>query len=468
MSDYGRRRYQFSLHGQPWYWQRCQRRQVARFADAFKFAPGDTITLAPIIDAENLLANYHQLEREGGQAPGPDGIRFGDLGRRERADACRYISNLIAQGRYRPGPAQSKETPKPSGGTRTLKIRSILDRTISRAVACATTPVIDARLQDCSLGFRPGKNVLQLLAALEAAVIHEGRHFLVTDDIRQAFDHVSIDGALRAIARHIPDAASMYLIETMLRGHEGLCRQVGLDQGDPLSPLALNVFLDQVLDGPLLAAQSDTPFWRYADNLVWTCRNVSEGRRVLHEAHQLLDRTGLTLKANPGPINLHRQGAHVDLLGFRIWQRSVNQLTFGLANEAWWSLDQQLNRAQDTPEPAKTAEQVIRGWIESHGPAFGNDDRSAIVDRILHAAAQAGFREGTTENGLLGIAGEAYERWTSIRHRALSLGADVSGSVPLAVHDDNALRASERPRSPQGDAEAGLVGGSPATASSIP
>ena len=468
MSDYGRRRYRFGVHGQPRHWNRRQQLGDNKLEDAFKFSPGDTITLGPIINADNLIANYKQMEREGGQAPGPDGIRFGDLGRRERADILRAASNMIASGDYRPGPARHVDIPKPTGGTRTLTIRNTPDRVIPKAVFKAITPVIDPQLLDCSMGFRPGRNIQQLLAAMEAAVIQQDRPVIVTDDIRKAFDYVSIEGAIRAFAWHVADADTMCLIESILRGHEGQSRQVGIDQGDPLSPLALNVLLDQVLDRPLLAAHPGTPFWRYADNLVWVCQSVSDGCRVLQEARQLLDAAGFALKGDYGPVNLRRQGAPVDLLGFRIRRHSETQLAYELTRDAWWSLKQQLIRAHEAPEPARTASMALRGWLEAHGPAFGDVSGRDVVDGVLHTAAQVGFWETDTEEELLNIVEKAYERWMCIRSEAFSTGYGIHGGSSPSIHDADALRASQRPRSPSGDAEVGLAGSIPAQTGAIP
>lgn len=470
MSDYGGRRYRFGIHGHPWYWYRRRRRRRgnANFERPFKFSPGDTITLGPIIQHDNLLANFDQIAREGGQAPGPDGIRFRDLGRRERGDICRDFSTMIANGDYLPGPARPQDIPKPTGGTRTLTIRGIGDRVISKAVTNAITPAIDCRFLDCSMGFRPDRNIQQVLAGLEAGVIQQGFPVIVTDDIRKAFDNVSIDSAVAAFRRHIDDTDTMRLIETILRGHDGESRQVGIAQGDPLSPVALNTLLDQVLDRPLLAAHPGTPSWRYADNLVWACQNVSEGHRVLHEAHQLLDAAGFALKGERGPVDLRRQGAHVETLGFRIRRHSEARLIYELTREAWWSLKQHLTRAHDAPEPAKMANTVLRAWLEAHGPAFGDVDGRVVVDRVLCTAAGIGFREVEAEDELLGVIRKAYERWLSIRRKALSCVSGICGSSSSYVYDTNALRASQRTRSPSGAAEAGLSGSIPAHTGTIP
>jgi hypothetical protein len=138
-----------------------------------------------------------------------------------------------------------------------------------------------------------------------------------------------------------------------------------------------------------------------------------------------------------------------------------------LSEESWTGLNQQLIRAHDAPEPAKMANQVIRGWLEAHGPAFGDADGRAVVDRVLRTAAQMGFWEVGSADTLLHVVGEAYERWLAMRRKAFSVDASIQGGSSSSVCNVNALRASESTRSPAGDAEAGLSGCSPAKAGTI-
>ncbi len=436
-SGSGRRQVSRALRA---YGHRKSRRANANRTEPFWFQPGGKITLDPVVHHDNLICVWKQMQREGGQAPGPDGIQYEDVGRRELGDAMRCVSHLLVQGTYRPGPAKSVSIPKPAGGTRTLTLRNTVDRVVSKALTLAIEPLIDPQLLDCSLGFRPKRNTWQLLARLEACVVNENRWILTTDDIKQAFDHVPLEATTEAFSRHIDDPKLLGLIGTILRGHEGESREVGIDQGDPLSPLALNVLLDQVLDRPLLAACGDTPFWRYADNLVWCGQSVSEGNRVLSEARQLLNGHGFSLKGGSRPVNLRRQGARVELLGFRI-SRDGDVLTYGLTREAWRSFTQQLSGVHDAPYPAKTATTVLRGWLEAHGPAFGGDNGSAAVDRVLRMAAQEGFREVPSRGQLLRIVRDAHARWVSLRS-----GSSRDDSVGRAVPGSMSGPRSARPR----------------------
>jgi hypothetical protein len=100
---------------------------------------------------------------------------------------------------------------------------------------------------------------------------------IVIDDIRRAFDNVRIDVAMTAHRRFIQDAELLNLIETILRGHNGPGREIGIDQGGAYSPTALNVTLDATLDKPLFNERLRRGL-RYADNIALIGLSLTECR----------------------------------------------------------------------------------------------------------------------------------------------------------------------------------------------
>lgn len=72
-----------------------------------------------------------------GQAPGPDRVTYSQLGPREIGTICRTVAQEILHARFEPSQASQVPIPKPSGGKRTLKIRSIVYRVVSAALVVA-------------------------------------------------------------------------------------------------------------------------------------------------------------------------------------------------------------------------------------------------------------------------------------------------------------------------------------------
>jgi hypothetical protein len=63
------------------------------------------LTVEAIARVDNLAAAFDMM-RQNGQAPGPDGLKYPHVGRRELFDILRPVSRAILDGTYRPGPAR--------------------------------------------------------------------------------------------------------------------------------------------------------------------------------------------------------------------------------------------------------------------------------------------------------------------------------------------------------------------------
>jgi retron-type reverse transcriptase len=375
-------------------------------------------TLAATISYEKLSCALEQM-RHGGQSPGYDGIKYADLGRSESAAMIRSALRSIATKTYRPSPPRIIRIPKGDGRFRELKLRSIIDRMIAKAVVNGLLARLDAEFLPNSLGFRPGRNIWQLLAALAYAIDTTGYTYFIQDDIRDAFPSVPIAAALQCYQRYIHDAELLWLIETTLRGHDGSARTVGIDQGCPLSPLTLNVLMHHILDQPLSAAGLGYPVWyRYADNLAYLCRTATDARQAIQRARDLLTGTGFFLKGEDGiGLDLKRTGAKVQLLGYSL-QLVQNHLQIGTGNKAYMGLEKTLAMAHLANIPSLAANTAIQGWLAAIGPAIESVRSCELIERVRQIAARYGYRELGPIAAMEHTLGEAYQRWTSYRAAA--------------------------------------------------
>ncbi|MFO0881548.1 MAG: reverse transcriptase domain-containing protein [Gemmataceae bacterium] len=415
MNSYEPRRYRFSLHGQSWFDRRVTRRQRHRTQTRpVAFSTPEAIDLEPIVDPENLLLALCELKRSGGAAPGLDGTTFQDLTTRQRGALCRRVSQLIREGNYRPGAAREVRIPKSKGGFRTLKIRNIIDRTVSKALTLALTPALDTQMLDCSFGFRPERNTHQLLAEV-INTLRQGTHLvMVTEDIEAAFDHVSITTLMDCLATHIRDSKTLQLMQTVLQGQEGALKLTGIDQGDPLSPFCLNVLLDYLLDRPFLTAFPDIPFWRYADDLTFACQNEREAHDVLIWTQQQLHRYGMKLKGGKHPVPLRRQGARANILGFQLSYPDQSKFRLELATRSWKKLEESLAALHHGTVTRTQVEAICRGWIQAHGPAF-EDSReiSSTLSKLLRCLSRTGFSESISQASLITELELSKQSWRS-------------------------------------------------------
>ena len=386
------------------------------------------LTLDHASDPEYLLETYGRLAARGGPAAGPDGIRPADLGPREAAEVARDLSAVIRRGGYRPAGRRRVQIPKVGRpGHRTIAVPTLADRLVSSALHGLLDPVVDRSFLPGSYGFRRGRGTWDLLADLGRTMARVGLYTLAVDDVGSAFDLVPIAAAMEGFREHVSDPGLLALIETAIRGGEDGGRAVGIHQGDPLSPLCLNVVLHKAHDAPLAGRPGSPPWYRYADNLAYLCPGVPEGRRALDDAARLMADAGLALKGEDGPpVDLRRGEAK--LLGFDLSWRG-GHLELGSGRQAFAALDRRLAEAHLEPDPPASADMVVAGWLGSMGPALVGDRGDRAVTRIAPMLSRHGFREISIA-GLRRLARSSADRW--LVRRDLHMGEEAGASRGLS------------------------------------
>jgi hypothetical protein len=174
-----------------------------------------------------------------------------------------------------------------------------------------------------------------------------------------------------------------------------------------------NVLLHYIHDTKVKELFKELPWFRYADNLCYLCRGMSEGRRVLTKVNRLLEPFGLTLKGEDGVKDLRSEIAH--LLGFSLMLNGKS-LQYGIGPGAFTQLRQHLGEAHVTHHPTQTAQAVVLGWIGAFAPALEDGD----VTDVLAIAAEYGFREFSLDSAREHWQG-AWSRWSNCRERARRL-----------------------------------------------
>jgi hypothetical protein len=467
------RRYIFAKHGRSdrfRHWEyRQQRRQGRQLV--YQPAPGQQPEFARIIDPENPLLAYNRLRAEGGEAPGIDGLSYSDFSRAEIAAALRTVSRAISVLSYRPYPVRPVLIPKSNGRFRELRLAIIVDRAVAKAIQEALTPLLDPVLMPGVYGFRPGCSARDMLLAIEKTAIEQDRWVFAVDDVRDAFPSVRIANAVADYRRHIGSNEALWLIEAVLRGSKGQTHTVGIDQGTAVGPGTLNLRLHYALDLPQIAnsavaAGPGNPPWnRWADNLTYLCRSVTEGNQALQRARALLQPAGLSLKGEDGPaVSLKRRGARVEILGFQVSYRD-GRLRYGLGKKARKNLEQHLAEAHEAADPGRAATEAVRGWLAAHGPAFEDAEECEVLEGVHRTASRMGFREIGMEEGPRGWLREARQRWLAARSSALKgiVGTEAQSGRPFG--GERPAGAGSSGVALVGNAfQAASVGGAPANA----
>jgi group II intron reverse transcriptase/maturase len=249
-------------------------------------------------------------------APGIDRRTTEQLGAHLPAHGEKIRAKLLA-GTYVPSPVRRVEIPKPSGGTRTLGIPTVVDRFIQQLLLQVMTPIFEPRFSQYSYGFRPGRSAHDAVAAAKRYA-EQGRDWVVDLDIAKFFDHVNHDLLMGRIAQVIRDKRVLHLIGQYLRRGamvEGVvvASVEGTPQGGPLSPLLANIYLAP-LDKEL--ERRDHRFSRYADDCNIYVGSQAAAERTMASIQGWIEKH-LRLKVNTAKSGTGRVWER-KFLGFRL------------------------------------------------------------------------------------------------------------------------------------------------------
>jgi len=244
-------------------------------------------TMEVIVARGNMQLAYQRvLENKG--AAGIDGLRVDELKDWLQRN-WPTVRVALLKGSYLPQAVRTVEIAKPSGGTRTLGIPTVVDRLIQQALLQVMGPLYEPHFSESSYGFRPGRNAQQAVKAAQV-YIQSGKRYVVDIDLEKFFDRVNHDILMSKVAYRVRDERVLKLIRRYLEAgtmQDGLTTQrtVGTPQGGPLSPLLSNILLDR-LDREL--KQRGYSFCRYADDCNLYVASQAAAQHAMHSMTRFL------------------------------------------------------------------------------------------------------------------------------------------------------------------------------------
>jgi len=333
-----------------------------------------------VIKAETLTEAYQQAKRNGG-APGLDGQTFAEIETGGLAHFLAALRDELLAGTYQPQPNRVVEIPKGEGKVRKLQIPCIRDRIVQGALKLILEAIFEADFCPNSYGYRPQRSPHQALAEVRRSLLRR-MSTVIEVDVARYFDTIRHDILLQQIARRVRDPAVLHLVKQILK----VGGNIGVPQGGPFSPLAANIYLNEVdwafdairrqtAQGPYEAVN----YHRFADDIVITVSGHHTKRgwaeRALQRLQEHLARLRVEVNTEKTKVVDLLRGEAFEFLGFEL-RREANRARDGqfilltprkkarLALKA--RVRETLRRGGATPlkELIAHLNTVLQGWVQ--------------------------------------------------------------------------------------------------------
>ena len=270
----------------------------------------------------DTLEEAYRIAKRNAGAPGIDGQTFADIELAGRTQFLAEIRDELLTDRYQPQQNRRVEIPKGAGKVRTLQIPCIRDRVVQGALKFILEGIFEADFCPNSYGFRPKRSPHRAVAEVRRSVLR--RMAMVVDvDLSRYFDNIRHSVLLDKIAQRVQDPRVMHLVKQVIKAGG----QLGVPQGGPFSPLAANIYLNDVdwafdairrktAQGPYEAVN----YHRFADDIVITVsahhRKRGWAERALQRLQEHLAPLGVELNAEKTELVNTLDGEAFGFLGF--------------------------------------------------------------------------------------------------------------------------------------------------------
>ena len=272
---------------------------------------------------ETLEEAYRIAKRNGG-ACGTDGVTFEAI---EASGVHVYLTRIreeLLSGTYHPNRNRKVKIPKGNGKVRTLQIPCIRDRVVQGALKLILEAIFEADFCDNSHGFRPKRSQHRALAEVRRSLLRRMSR-VIDVDLSQYFDTIRHSILLNKIGRRVQDPQVMHLIKQILKASG----RIGVPQGGPFSPLAANIYLNEV-DWVFDDIRRKTTqgqgryeavnYHRFADDIVITVSGHHTKRawpeRAMERLREALEPLGVKLNEEKTKVVDTLNGESFGFLGF--------------------------------------------------------------------------------------------------------------------------------------------------------
>lgn len=316
-----------------------------------------------VYQMENLRKSFQAVKANKG-APGMDGETI-EAFEAKLSNNLQKLHEELKTGTYQPQPVRRTYIEKEDKSLRPLGIPAVRDRVVQQALKNVLEPIFDTDFHPSSYGYRPGKSCQHAIAKAERFMNKYGLPHVADMDLSKCFDTLDHELIIRAINRKVSDGQILKLVRQFLKSgviEEGVVKEteLGAAQGGPISPLLMNIYLDE-FDQRLKSA--GIRIVRYADDILVFGKSRKQVGQHMAYAIKVLEQD-LKLKVNRDKTGITSVYQGVAYLGVIIGGKwvTIHPKRIKRFKDRIRKLTQR-NQGKNLEKVIKDLNPVIRGWI---------------------------------------------------------------------------------------------------------
>lgn len=316
-----------------------------------------------VYQMENLRKSFKAVKANKG-APGIDGETI-EAFEAKLSENLQKLQEELKTGIYQPQPVRRTHIEKEDGSLRPLGIPAVRDRVVQQALKNVLEPIFDPGLHPSSYGYRPGKSCQHAIAKAERFMNKYGLTYVADMDLSKCFDTLDHELITRAVNRKISDGKILNLIKQFLKsgvmeGGAVKDTELGAAQGGPISPLIMNIYLDE-FDQKMKA--DGIRIVRYADDILIFGRSRKQAGQYMAAAVKVLEKD-LKLKVNREKTCITSVHQGVAYLGVIIGEKWVviHPKRIKRFKDKIRKLTQR-NQGKNLENVINELNPVLRGWV---------------------------------------------------------------------------------------------------------
>lgn len=299
------------------------------------------------------------------------------------------LSMELSSKTYRCAPLRRFFIPKPGGGQRPISVACVRDRVVQSTCLLLLEPIFEQAFSQYSFAFRPRRSAHQAISVARS-MIKSDQTWVVIADIYKCFDRIDHGVLIKFISHKVADVDLLDLIKhwltcDVLEFNEVLPVLTGVPQGESISPLLANIYLDP-LDKHFKKLGLD--FVRFADDIIVFTTGKTNAEKALGIMRNfLIDPLLMELKASKTFFCPVKEG--FDFLGFKfsidnleILQGRTERVCDVLRNELK-TMGQHISSFKQRADAITKINAVIRGFRNYF--ALPDKDRIAAQLQSLDA-----------------------------------------------------------------------------------